>query len=190
MNLLPNVSQAIRDVQKRVKAAGGELHPTDPLNGAYFIVWLTEEGLLSDATVSPTVIENVLYAKINQHYKQMTWSVPPPKLKRDIRQTANITTTEKSVDRVALGKEVEAKGAYGKLQKDSEHQINVLIDGFNPAAKRGGINYRAKEDVQKQLRSHLAQEKARGVDLSQVLPKIREFIEDTYKKIEREIERL
>ena len=40
------------------------------------------------------------------------------------------------------------------------------------------------------LRKHLAAEKARDVNLADVLPKLQEFIEKKYREIERGIERM
>jgi hypothetical protein len=191
MNLPSNVSRAIRDVQQRVKAAGGELHPTDPLNAAYFVTWLSEKNLLNDATIASSVIENILYSKVNEHYKQMVWKVQPPKLKRDNLLAAGITSTEKPLDRIALGKETDARTADEKDQQKATEKIDQMIDQFHPASRRPGtIDHKTKTEVQTLLRDHVAKEKARGVRMTELVPVVGDFIEKKYLEIERAISHL
>ena len=120
---------------------------------------------------------------------KLEWTVLPKKLTANPNRSENPHALDKGV-RTQQGKNVEAKAAYEKLQKDSRTKIINMIYSFNPPAKRGGVDRRIKDDVEKQLLAHLAAEEARKVDLSKVVPVIREFIETKYREVERAIERM
>ena len=190
MQVLPNILEGIKAVAARLLPA--KLNQTSTKNVILILGWLAEENLLEDPNTPPAKIADVLEQEIRARLlnRELVWDEEPAKLKNERLRKANISTDEKPLNRGELSKEVEARDAYAALQKKSEEQIKNLIDGFSPANRRGSINYPVKEAVQKQLREHLAKEKARGVNLADVFPKLQEFVEKKYREIERSIERL
>jgi hypothetical protein len=157
-------------------------------NGIRLVGWVKQHRGTAPLTAKELAVafENAARAITSD----LDWSVLPAKLKNERLRNANIAKREKPLDREGLGKEVQARDQYEKLQKKSEEQINNLIDSFNPPHRRGGIDHGVKVRVQDALRKHLATEKARGVNLADVLPKLQQFVEDKYREIERGIERL
>src|SRR5262249_490002 len=98
--LNPNAIAAISQVQKRILPA--QLHQPAPKNEELILGWVVGSGLLSK-NESVTVYENFLYTKINEHYQELVWNVPPAKLKTERLRKANIANAEKPLDRIALG---------------------------------------------------------------------------------------
>jgi hypothetical protein len=140
----------------------------------------------------PPTTEN-FYQAFKALMEKLEWTVKPAKLVLMEKQDAP-AKAESSVElieqRAKVVKDAEIADAYAKQQSDYEQTALTLIDSFLPYNKRGSIDYRKREEVQTQLKKHLASEKVRGCSMKAVHGVIAAHILKEYEKIEKANERM